>query len=107
MERMGEIIMPYYTNGKRGRLPMEIEIMLRMYLLPYWLNLSDADVEDAIYVTLISVPSSTKNAKKKRDHKMHQTQKGNQWHFGMKFHTGGGCGRRICPYGGGHSCQCP
>ena len=38
--------------------------------------------------TLISAPSSTKNAEKKRDPEMHQTQKGNQWHFGMKCHTG-------------------
>ena len=38
--------------------------------------------------TLISAPSSTKNAEKKRDSEMHQTKKGNQWHFGMKCHTG-------------------
>ena len=38
--------------------------------------------------TLISAPSSTKNAKKERDPEMHQTKKGNQWHFGMKCHTG-------------------
>lgn len=37
--------------------------------------------------TLISAPSSTKNADKKRDPEMHQTKKGNQWHFGMKCHT--------------------
>lgn len=38
--------------------------------------------------TLINAPSSTKNAEKKRDPEMHQTKKGNQWHFGMKCHTG-------------------
>ncbi len=38
--------------------------------------------------TLISAPSSTKNAEKKRDPEMRQTKKGNQWHFGMKCHTG-------------------
>lgn len=38
--------------------------------------------------TLISAPSSTKNAKKSRDLEMHQTQKWKQWHFGMKCHTG-------------------
>ena len=38
--------------------------------------------------TLISAPSSTKNVEKKRDPEMHQTKKGNQWHFGMKCHTG-------------------
>lgn len=38
--------------------------------------------------TLISAPSSTKNANKARDPEMHQTKKENQWHFGMKCHTG-------------------
>ena len=144
------IIRPYYPTGERGRPPIEIEIMLRMYLLQCWFNLSDEGVEDAIYdsyamrkfmginffeqdvpdattllhfrhlleehgigklffdainhcleragrmmrggsivdATLISAPSSTKNAEKKRDPEMHQTKKGNQWHFGMKCHTG-------------------
>ena len=34
--------------------------------------------------TLIAAPSSTKNDKGERDPEMHQTKKGNQWHFGMK-----------------------
>ncbi|CQR41667.1 transposase [Thiomonas sp. CB3] len=38
--------------------------------------------------TLIAAPSSTKNAKGERDPEMHQTKKGNQWHFGMKAHIG-------------------
>ena len=38
--------------------------------------------------TIISAPSSTKNAKKARDPEMHQTKKGNQWYFGMKAHIG-------------------
>ena len=38
--------------------------------------------------TLISAPSWTKNAKGERDPEMHQTKKGNQWHFGMKAHIG-------------------
>ena len=37
-------------------------------------------------VTIISAPSSTKNRQKERDPEMHQTKKGNQWHFGMKAH---------------------
>ena len=36
-----EIIRPYYPTGKRGRPPIEIEIMLRMYLLQCWFSLSD------------------------------------------------------------------
>ena len=38
--------------------------------------------------TLIAAPSSTKNKKGERDPEMHQTKKGNQWHFGMKAHIG-------------------
>ena len=43
------IIRLYHPAGKRGRPPIEIEIMLRMYLLKCWFNLSDEGVEDAIY----------------------------------------------------------
>ena len=38
--------------------------------------------------TIIAAPPSTKNKKKARDPEMHQTKKGNQWHFGMKAHVG-------------------
>jgi IS5 family transposase len=38
--------------------------------------------------TIIAAPSSTKNASGERDPEMHQTKKGNQWHFGMKAHIG-------------------
>ena len=36
--------------------------------------------------TIIKAPSSTKNASGERDPEMHQTKKGNEWHFGMKAH---------------------
>jgi IS5 family transposase len=143
-------IEPYYPSGQRGRPPLGIEKMLRMYLLQSWFNLSDEGIEDAIYdsyafrsfmkinftteqapdattllkfrhmlekhnighvffraisgtleqcgymmrggsimdATLIAAPSSTKNVEKKRDPEMHQTKKGNEWHFGMKCHIG-------------------
>jgi IS5 family transposase len=38
--------------------------------------------------TIIAAPSSTKNKDGERDPEMHQTKKGNQWHFGMKAHIG-------------------
>lgn len=38
--------------------------------------------------TIIAAPSSTKNASGERDPEMHQTKKGQQWHFGMKAHIG-------------------
>lgn len=143
-------IEPHYPKGERGRPPLGIEKMLRMYLLQCWFTLSDEGVEDAIYdsyalrsfmkidflkeqvpdattllnfrhllerhnignvffqaitrtldrcgymmrggtivdATLIGAPSSTKNAKQQRDPEMHQVKKGNEWHFGMKCHTG-------------------
>lgn len=38
--------------------------------------------------TIIAAPSSTRNQDGERDPQMHQTKKGNQWHFGMKAHIG-------------------
>ena len=38
--------------------------------------------------TLIAAPSSTKNKGGTRDPEMHQTKKGNQWHFAMLAHIG-------------------
>ncbi|MEN3788682.1 IS5 family transposase [Aeromonas veronii] len=38
--------------------------------------------------TLIEAPCSTKNKRGERDGEMHQTNKGNQWYFGMKAHIG-------------------
>ena len=49
------------------------------------LRLSAGTIVDA---TIIAAPSSTKNAEQQRDPEMHQTKKGNQWHFGMKLHIG-------------------
>ena len=43
------LVEPYYPSGRRGRPPRGVEIMLRMYLLSVWFNLSDEGVEDAIY----------------------------------------------------------
>ena len=45
--------------------------------------------EDTIVdATIMSAPLSTKNKEGKRDPEMHQTMKGNEWHFGMKMHIG-------------------
>ena len=38
--------------------------------------------------TLIAASPSTKNKDKKRDPEMHQSRKGNDWHFGLKAHIG-------------------
>ena len=44
------------------------------------MKLSGGTIVDA---TLIAAPPSVKNKEKERDPEMHQTKKGNQWHFGM------------------------
>ena len=49
------------------------------------LRLREGTIVDA---SIIEAPSSTKNRAGERDPEMHQTKKGNQWHFGMKAHIG-------------------
>ena len=142
---------PFYPKGEgRGRPPIGVERMMRMYIAQQCFGLSDDGTEDAIYdsqairgfigidlaretapdattllkfrrlleehrlterifaainvhlavkglmlregtvvdATIIAAPSSTKNQSEGRDPEMHQTKKGNQWHFGMKAHIG-------------------
>ena len=43
------LIQPFYYSNKRGRKPKDIEVMLRMYLMQSWFNLSDEGIEEAIY----------------------------------------------------------
>ena len=54
-------------------------------LLANGMKLSGGTIVDA---TLIAAPPSTKNREQSRDPEMHQSKKGNQWHFGMKLHIG-------------------
>jgi IS5 family transposase len=148
--RLEALVKPYYPSGRRGRPPIGIERMLRIYFLQQWYTLADEALEDAIYdsqalrsfvgvnlsvesvpdattllhfrhlleendltkgilgevnallserhlfmregtivdATIIAAAPSTKNARKERDPEMHQTKKGNAWHFGMKAHVG-------------------
>ena len=141
---------PLYPKGERGRPPIALERMLRVYFVQQWYGLADEAVEDALYdsqalrgfagialnrdpvpdattvlhfrhwlerhdltkglfdevsamleergllmrqgtivdATIIAAPPSTKNKQQSRDPEMHQTKKGNQWHFGMKAHIG-------------------
>ena len=146
-----KVIAPYNpSSGGRGRPPVGLERILRMYVAQQCFGLSDEGIEDALYdsqairrfvgidlnreaapdattllkfrhllethhltesifnainahlaekglflregtivdATLIAAPPSTKNKEGKRDEEMHQTKKGNQWHFGMKAHIG-------------------
>jgi IS5 family transposase len=148
--RLVERLRPIYPKGDRGRPPIPLERMLRVYFVQQWYGLADEAVEDAFYdsqalrrfagialnrdpipdattvlhfrhwlerhdltkglfdeisamleergllmrqgtivdATIIAAPSSTKNKQHSRDPEMHQTKKGNQWHFGMKAHIG-------------------
>lgn len=148
--RLVALIQPHYPTGRRGRPPIGLERILRIYFLQQWYTLADEALEDALYdsqsmrtfagidlsvesvpdattllgfrhlleehalglqildevnahlgersllmregtivdATIIAAPSSTKNAKKERDPEMHQTRKGQEWHFGMKAHIG-------------------
>lgn len=148
--RIVALIEPHYPQGKRGRPPIGLERMLRIYFVQQWYGLADEALEDALYdsqalrdfagvdlgvegvpdattllkfrrllerhdltrrvldevnalleekklllregtimdATIIAAPSSTKNQRRERDPAMHQTRKGNQWHFGMKAHIG-------------------
>jgi IS5 family transposase len=144
--RLVALIEPFYPKGERGRPPLGIERMLRVYFLQQWYALADEALEDALYdsrsmrafvggetvpdattllkfrhllerhdltkrlfaevnallaergallregtivdATIIAAAPSTKNKAQERDPEMHQTKKGNAWHFGMKAHIG-------------------
>ncbi|WP_144981305.1 IS5 family transposase [Halomonas sp. C22] len=110
-QRLIDALSPsYFPNaaGKRGRPPIGLERMLRIYFLQQWYALADEALEDAIYdsqamrdfigidlaiesvpdATIVAAAPSTKNKAKQRDPAMKQTKKGNQWFFGMKAHIG-------------------
>lgn len=48
-QRLCGLIEPHYPRGDRGRPPVGIERMLRIYFLQQWFNLSDPQAEDALY----------------------------------------------------------
>src|SRR5437660_2291659 len=43
------LIEPHYPKGENGRPPVGMSIMLRVYFLQQWFNLSDPGAEDALY----------------------------------------------------------
>lgn len=70
---------------EKYELAPEILSRVNGYLSRKGLMLKRGTIVDA---TIISAPSSTKNAQGERDPEMHQTKKGQQWFFGMKAHIG-------------------
>src|SRR5512147_1565195 len=47
--RLVERLRPLYPKGERGRPPIELERMLRIYFLQQWYGLADEALEDALY----------------------------------------------------------
>jgi IS5 family transposase len=68
-------------NGLTGAIFETINALLAEKRL----TLKSGTIVDA---TIISAPSSTKNATGTRDPEMKQGRKGKSWHFGMKLHVG-------------------
>jgi transposase, IS5 family len=69
--RLVDRLRPFYPKGERGRPPIGLERMLRIYFLQQWYGLADEAVEDALYdsqalrgfagidLTLAAVPDAT------------------------------------------------
>jgi IS5 family transposase len=70
---------------EKHELAPQVMAIINHGLARHGLMLKTGTVVDA---TIIAAPSSTKNQQGERDPEMHQTKKGNQWHFGMKAHIG-------------------
>jgi transposase, IS5 family len=47
--RLLALIEPHYPKAGRGRQPLGLEKLLRIYFLQQWFNLSDPQAEDALY----------------------------------------------------------
>ena len=79
------------TLAKFRHLPEAHDLTRRIFetinahLAAQGLMMREGTIVDA---TLIAAPPSTKNQDKQRDPEMHQSKKGNDWHFGMKAHIG-------------------
>jgi len=43
------VIAPHYPKGENGRPPVGLSVMLRVYFLQHWFNLSDPAAEEALY----------------------------------------------------------
>src|SRR3984893_16895665 len=43
------LVRPHYAKAGKGRQPVGLSIMLRVYFVQQWFNLSDPGVEEALY----------------------------------------------------------
>jgi IS5 family transposase len=78
-------LLKFRRRLEEHKLTAAILVEVNAHLTERGLLMRQGTVVDA---TIIAAPSSTKNQQGQRDPEMHQTQKGNQWHFGMKMHSG-------------------
>lgn len=78
-------ILNFRRKIEENDLAADIFELVSKHLSRKGLTLKRGTIVDA---TIISAPSSTKNADNARDPEMHQTKKGEQWYFGMKAHIG-------------------
>ena len=78
-------ILRFRHSLEEHNLSPKILQVINAKLAAQGLLLKTASVVDA---TLIAATGSTKNKTGERDPEMHQTKKGNQWHFGLKAHIG-------------------
>ena len=70
---------------EQHQLTEQLFALVRGLLETKGLLLKAGTIVDA---TIISAPTSTKNATARRDPEMRPTRKGNSWYFGMKVHVG-------------------
>src|SRR5579859_6723278 len=52
-QKLCALIEPYYPKAGKGRHPVGVERMLRVYFLQQWFNLSDPAVEEALYDSVV------------------------------------------------------
>ena len=48
-DAMLDLIRPFYYKGGKGRPPIGLDTMLRIYFLQQWYGYSDPGMEDALY----------------------------------------------------------
>ena len=78
-------IMNFRHLLEQHQLARQLFETINLWLSEAGVMMTQGSLVDA---TIIEAPSSTKNKQQQRDPEMHQTKKGNQWHFGMKAHIG-------------------
>jgi transposase, IS5 family len=78
-------LLKFRRRLEEHKLPQAMLAEVNAHLSERGLLMREGTMVDA---TIIAAPPSTKNTHKARDPEMHQTKKGNEWHFGMKAHAG-------------------